>query len=175
MLFPHRGCMTIKWNSPINELKTWTGAVSSMATRRMENGDRPFATTWQKGSILQCHYLCCHSQWKSLITITHVQWTDLSNGHSDEGYSMSGAYRKSRAAQNGCQLTLECFIFHSKCRQNWPFASASTSSNDDRNSTGNEGQASHCVTISPFKLSFDPEHLTKWLSQWWPGHTGQGA
>ena len=39
------------------------------------------ATAWQKGFICRCHYLCCHSQWKSLVT-----WTDLSNGHIDEGY-----------------------------------------------------------------------------------------
>jgi len=28
------------------------------------------ATTWQKGFICRCHYLCCHSQWKSLVTWT---------------------------------------------------------------------------------------------------------
>jgi len=37
------------------------------------------ATAWQKGFICRCHYLCCHSQWKSLVT-----WTDLSDGHIDE-------------------------------------------------------------------------------------------
>ena len=42
------------------------------------------ATAWQKGFICRCHYLCCHSQWKSLVT-----WTDLSNGHIDEGYRIS--------------------------------------------------------------------------------------
>ena len=42
------------------------------------------ATAWQKGFTCRCHYLCCHSQWKSLIT-----WTDLSNGHIDEGYRIS--------------------------------------------------------------------------------------
>jgi len=39
------------------------------------------ATAWQKGFIWRYHYLCCYSQWKSLVT-----WTDLSNGHIDEGY-----------------------------------------------------------------------------------------
>ena len=39
------------------------------------------ATAWQKGFICRCHYLRCHSQWKSLVT-----WTDLSNVHIDEGY-----------------------------------------------------------------------------------------
>ena len=34
------------------------------------------ATAWQKGCICQCHYLRCHSQWKSLVT-----WTNLSSGH----------------------------------------------------------------------------------------------
>jgi len=29
-------------------------------------------------------YLHCHSQWMSLVT-----WTDLSNGHIDEGYHRS--------------------------------------------------------------------------------------
>ena len=42
------------------------------------------ATAWQKHFICRCHYLCCYSQWKSLIT-----WTDFSNGHIDEGYCMS--------------------------------------------------------------------------------------
>jgi len=42
------------------------------------------ATAWQKGFICRYHYLCCHSQWKSLVT-----WTDLSNSHIDEGYCMS--------------------------------------------------------------------------------------
>ena len=42
------------------------------------------ATAWQKGFICQCHYLCCHSQWKSLVT-----WTNLSNGHIDESYHIS--------------------------------------------------------------------------------------
>ena len=34
--------------------------------------------------ICRCHYLHLHSLWKSLIT-----WTDLSNGHINEGYLMS--------------------------------------------------------------------------------------
>ena len=42
------------------------------------------ATPWQKGFICQCHYLHCHSQWKSLIT-----FPDLSNGCINEGYRMS--------------------------------------------------------------------------------------
>ena len=64
----------------------------SMATARTETTRGPTysmaraigATAWQKGFICWCHYLCCHSQWKSLVT-----WTNLSNGHIDEGYRMS--------------------------------------------------------------------------------------
>jgi len=41
-------------------------------------------TARQKGFICQGHYLHRHSQWKSLVT-----WTDLSNGHINDGYRMS--------------------------------------------------------------------------------------
>ena len=40
------------------------------------------ATAWH--FVCQCHYLCCHSHWKSLVT-----WTDLFSGHFNEGYRMS--------------------------------------------------------------------------------------
>jgi len=42
------------------------------------------ATTWQNGFICRCHYLRFRSQWRS-----HVTWTDLSNGHINEGCCMS--------------------------------------------------------------------------------------
>jgi len=48
----------------------------SVATARMETTRGPTysvarvigATAWQKGFICQCHYLRCHSPWKSLVT-----------------------------------------------------------------------------------------------------------
>jgi len=50
-------------------------SASLMATARTETTRGPTysmatmgATTWQKGFICQCHYLHCHSQWKSLVT-----------------------------------------------------------------------------------------------------------
>ena len=67
--------------------------TSWMATARMETTCGPTysiarvigATIWQKKSFIgRCHYLRCYSQWKSLVT-----WTDLCNGHINEGYRMS--------------------------------------------------------------------------------------
>ena len=71
----------------------------SMATARTETTCGPtysmaraiWATTWQKGFICRCHYLHCHSQWKSFVT-----WTNLHR----EGYRMS--YKTARVQPRFC-------------------------------------------------------------------------
>ena len=65
-------------------------STSLMATTRTETTHGPTysmaraigATAWQNGFICRHHYLRCHqTRWKWFVT-----WTDLSNGHKDEGY-----------------------------------------------------------------------------------------
>jgi len=59
-------------------------------------------TAWQKGFICRCHYLCCHSQWKSLVTCPYLSTGCglrfiCAQSHSDNGHVHATAPRSAHA------------------------------------------------------------------------------
>jgi len=70
-------------------------------------------TAWQKGFICRCHYLCCHSQWKSIVTCPYLSTGcglrfSCAQSHSDNGHVHATAPRSAHALTQA-HPTMSCY------------------------------------------------------------------